>query len=112
MSDHAHAPIRHGEILLLPCTAPADEAITSADHSTAPVVGHSETGHHHVLECPAPVEVIHADGTYVHLTEPGTLVQRKEADRHRDLPVPAGTYAILSKSEYHPFEQRLRTVID
>lgn len=32
--------------------------------------------------------------------------------RHRDLPVPAGTYAVLSKSEYHPFEQRLRAVVD
>jgi len=75
MSDHAHAPIRHGEILLMPCGEPDAASVTAVERDSAPVVGHSETGHHHVLECPVPVEVIHADGTYVRLSEPGTLVQ-------------------------------------
>lgn len=108
----APAPIRHGEILLMPCVAPAEPTITGIELAHETIVGHSETGHHHVLECPSPVEVIHADGTFVRLSEPAVLVQRKESDRHRDLPVPAGTYAVLSKTGYHPFERRLRAVVD
>ena len=108
----APEPIRHGEILLLPCTGPGEPEITGIELTHQPIVGHSETGHHHVLECPSPVEVIRAGGTYVRLTEPAMLVQRKETDRHRDLPVPAGMYAVLAKTEYHPFERRLRAVID
>lgn len=111
-ADHAHAPIRHGEILLMPCAEPTPGSVTMIERSTEAVVGHSETGHHHVLECPAPVEVIHADGRYVRLSEPGTLVQRKETDRHRDLPVPAGLYVVLTKSEYDPFAGERRAVID
>lgn len=112
MTDHTPAPIRHGEILLIPSAAPAPGSVTAVDHSTAPVVGHSETGHHHVLECPAAVEVIHADATYVRLAEPGALVQLKETDRHRDLPVPAGLYKVLTKTEYDPFADQRRAVID
>ena len=111
MSDHAHAPIRHGEILLMPCGEPDAASVTAVERDSAPVVGHSETGHHHVLECPVPVEVIHADGTYVRLSEPGTLVQLKETDRHRDLPVPAGLYSVLTKSQYDPFAVERRAVI-
>lgn len=112
MPDRTPAPIRHGEILLMPCAAPDPGSVTALEHNTAPVVGHSETGHHHVLECPAVIEVIHADGTYVRLSEPGTLVQRKETERHRDLPVPAGLYKVLTKTTYDPFADQRRAVID
>lgn len=111
-AEHLRTPVRHGEILLMPCAAPRESAVTSTELVTAPVVGHSETGHHHVLECPVPVEVIHADGTYVRLTEPGTLVQLKETERHRDLPVAAGVYEVRTKTEYHPFTEQLRLVVD
>jgi hypothetical protein len=112
MTHRTPAPIRHGEILLMPCGEPEADSVTMVERSTVPIVGHSETGHHHVLECPAPVEVIHADGTYVRLSEPGMLVQRKETNRHRDLPVPAGLYVVLTKSEYDPFAGTLRRVAD
>ena len=112
MSHHAPAPIRHGEILLMPCDAPDPASTGSVERLAEAVVGHSETGHHHMLECPAVIEVIHADGTYVRLSEPGTLVQRKETERHRDLPVPAGLYKVLTKTTYDPFADQRRAVID
>lgn len=112
MTHRTPAPIRHGEILLMPCGEPEADSVTMVERSTVPIVGHSETGHHHVLECPAPVEVIHADATYVRLAEPGALVQLKETDRHRDLPVPAGLYKVLTKTEYDPFADQRRAVID
>lgn len=111
-TDAAPAPIRHGEILLLPCAEPDPAEVQMLERTTEAIVGHSETGHHHVLECAVPVEVIHADGRFVRLREAGMLVRRKDTDRHRDLPVPAGLYRVLSKTSYHPFEQVLRTVVD
>lgn len=112
MTSPARGPIRHGEILLMPCSEPERAAITKIELTTVAVVGHSETGNHHVLECATPIEVLHANGTYVRPTEPGTLVQRKKIDRHRDLPVLPGLYAVLTKTDYHPFERRLRAVLD
>ena len=112
MPEQPLSPIRHGEILLMPGAAPDPASIGSVERTTEALVGHSETGHHHVLECPAAIEVIHADGTYVRLAEPGTLVQRKEADRHRDLPVPAGLYKVLRKTGYDPFADVRRDVLD
>lgn len=109
-SDQTPAPIRHGEILLVPCAEPA--AAVVAESATEVVVGHSETGHHHVLECPVPIEVIRRDGTFVRLAEPGMLVQRKETDRHRDLPVAAGCYEVVRKSGYEPYTMAITPVCD
>lgn len=104
------APIRHGEIMLVPCAAPQEAVV--AERAVEVMVGHSETGHHHVLECPAPIEVIRADGMVVRLSEPGMLVQRKEADRHRDLPVAAGWYRVVRKSGYAPYDMAIKPVVD
>lgn len=112
MVDYSNAPIRHGEILLMPSPPPRDHEVGVVERTTEAVVGHSESGHHHVLECSVAIEVIHADATYVRIARPGTLVQRKEVDRHRDLPVPAGLYVVLTKTEYDPFEGVRRQVAD
>ena len=112
MSDHAHAPIRHGEILLMPCGEPDAASVTAVERGSPPGVGHPATGPHPALLCPVPGGVVPADGTHVRLSEPGTLVQLKETDRHRDLPVPAGLYSVLTKSQYDPFAGERRAVID
>lgn len=67
------------------------------------VIGHSETGHHHVLESIDPFEVTEADEElYFRLWEEGMLVQKKEADRHKNLVVPAGIYKRYTDTEYLP----------
>ncbi|OFJ55170.1 hypothetical protein [Mycolicibacterium grossiae] len=94
-----HNPIRHGEVMLLPVRcAPAGftELVTTC------VVGHSESGHHHVLDSDtAFARIVAANGDlYVDLDQPTRLSHRKDHDQHRELDVPAGIWRVLRKTEY------------
>lgn len=92
-------PIRHGEVLLLPVDATPSGA---AQRVTSCIVGHSESGHHHVLEGDLEfATVISASGTlYVDLDAPTPLRHQKDHDRHRDLQVPAGAWRVVRKTEF------------
>lgn len=95
----SRTPIRHGEVLLLPVsTAPAGTA-RSVTHC---IVGHSESGHHHVLESEATITeiVTGADELYVDLDAPTRLRHHKSHDQHRDLLVPPGVWRVLRKTEF------------
>ncbi len=92
-------PIRHGEILLLPIeAAPAG----AAEKVTECIVGHSETGHHHVLESDAEFDRIVAENgdLYVELDAPTPLRHRKDHQQHRELSVPAGAWRVIRKTEF------------
>jgi hypothetical protein len=92
-------PIRHGEILLLPIeSAPAG----TAEKVTECIVGHSETGHHHVLESDAEFyRIVAANGDlYVDLEAPTPLRHRKDHQKHRELSVPAGAWRVIRKTEF------------
>ncbi|ABM16722.1 hypothetical protein [Mycolicibacterium vanbaalenii] len=93
------APIRHGEILLLPVSAAPAGASTRVVEC---IVGHSESGHHHVLEGKVPfTQIVGADGhLYVDLDSPTALRHRKTHQQHRELTVPAGTWRIIRKTEF------------
>ncbi len=107
----SNKPIRHGEIMLYPVNKiPAADA----QKQTSFIVGHSETGHHHVLESEIPFDVlsIDKDELYVRLFEPAKLVHKKEFDKHNTLTIERGTYKVLHKTEYDPFEKVIRDVQD
>jgi hypothetical protein len=92
-------PIRHGEILLLPIeSTPSGDAFKV----TECIVGHSETGHHHVLESDAEFHQIVADNgdLYVDLDAPTPLRHRKDYQQHRELTVPAGAWRVIRKTEF------------
>jgi hypothetical protein len=92
-------PIRHGEILLLPVqSAPAG----TTDTVTECIVGHSESGHHHVLKSDAVFDqIVAANGDlYVDLDAPTPLRHRKVYHQHRELMVPAGTWKVIRKTEF------------
>jgi hypothetical protein len=92
-------PIRHGEILLLPVTGTPHGAVRRV---TECIVGHSESGHHHVLESDAVfAEIIAANGDlYVDLDAPTPLRHRKSYQQHRELTVPAGMWRVIRKTEF------------
>ena len=92
-------PIRHGEILLLPVPSPPDG---TRRHVTECIVGHSESGHHHVLEGDATfAEIVAANGDlYVDLDAPTPLRHRKDFQQHRELTVPAGAWRVVRKTEF------------
>ncbi len=92
-------PIRHGEILLLPVT---DAPTGTIDLVTSCIVGHSESGHHHVLESDevfAQIVAMNGD-LFVDLPGDTPLRHRKTYEQHRELTVPAGVWKIIRKTEF------------
>jgi hypothetical protein len=74
----------------------------SARQVTECIVGHSESGHHHVLESDLVfTEIVAADGErYVDLDVPTALRHRKTYQQHRELTVPRGAWRIIRKTEF------------
>lgn len=103
--------IRHGEILLHSVkNLPKGK---ESEHKSF-IVGHSETGHHHVLESTVDFKVLEAsdDSVWLQIFEPAKLVHRKEIDKHKTLPVKPGKYHVIYKNEYDPFLKVIRQVQD
>lgn len=92
-------PIRHGEILLLPVDA---VPYGSVDSVPSCIVGHSESGHHHVLESDEAFEqVVTANGDlFVDLMRDTPLRHQKSFQQHRTLTVPAGIWKVVRKTEF------------
>lgn len=104
----ANKCIRHGEALL----KPVNKKVNGEAH-TSYVIAHSESGHNHVLQSKKPFKVSESDKQFlIELFEPATLTHLKTYDRHKDLTIPAGTYEIIHKKEYDPFEKIMREVWD
>lgn len=92
-------PVRHGEVLLLPVqSVPAGQR----EDVSSCIVGHSESGHHHVLESDTVFAQIVADNgdLYVDLDSPTPLRHHKAHHQHRDLAVPAGAWRVVTKTEF------------
>jgi hypothetical protein len=92
-------PIRHGEILLLPVATVPN---VPSDQVTNCIVGHSESGHHHVLESEeAFAQIVAANGDlFVDLPSDTPLRHRKSFQQHRELIVPAGMLKVIRKTEF------------
>lgn len=92
-------PIRHGEILFLPVT---DAPTGTTNIVTSSIVGHSESGHHHVLESDeAFVQIVAMNGDmFVDLPNDTPLRHHKTHQQHRELTVPAGAWKIIRKTEF------------
>lgn len=105
-------PIRHGEVLLVPVDMIPS---TKSEQKTSHIVGHSETGHHHVLESKTKFDVFMDEATkalYIDLPEAGKLVHLKQLDAHKTLPVAPGKYRVIHKTEYDPWQQIITRVFD
>ena len=103
--------IRHGEVLLQPVDKiPKGKTVKH----TSFIVGHSETGHHHVLESKTGFDVAELDKAmlYIRLFEPANLVHKKTTNAHKTLKVPAGRYKIVHKTEYNPWTKIKQNVFD
>lgn len=92
-------PLRHGEVLLLPVTeVPAGQR----EEVSGCIVGHSESGHHHILESDTVfAQIVAANGDlYVELDSPTPLRHHKDHHQHRELSVPAGAWRVIKKTEF------------
>jgi hypothetical protein len=106
-------PAQHGEVFLQRIDrVPEGRPVKKA---TELIVGHSESGHHHVLESKTDFEVMPGDekhDLYVRLFEPAELVHKKTFDIHETETIVPGDYAVYQKTEYDPFRQIVRAVYD
>jgi len=83
------------------------------------VIGHSETGHHHVLERTEGVTVTVAKTApagmrilYAIVSEPNALVHLRGHDTHEAIALQPGMYEFRSGREYDPYAELARRVAD
>jgi hypothetical protein len=104
--------IRHGEVLLQEVESVPKR---KGKEFKSFIVGHSETGHHHVLEAEKEFKVWTAKDKqelYLELFEPAKLVHQKQIDAHKTLTVPKGKYKVTYKKEYNPWSKVTQRVFD
>lgn len=112
IKDGKRVPAQHGEVWLQPVDTIPELKTKKAKTF---IVGHSETGHNHVLESTTEFEVSEGDDKhdlYVRLFEPTNLVHKKSFDIHETQIIVPGDYAVYQKTEYDPFRDVVRAVFD
>jgi hypothetical protein len=94
--------IRHGEILLRPVDSLPYGVVFTETQVTTCIVGHSESGHHHVLDSDVAFTQIFTfrRELYVDLPGPMRLRHLKTDQQHRELQVPAGMWQVIRKTEF------------
>ncbi len=86
------------------------------DKRGRPIISHSESGHHHILDCAAQVMERPNPPSgmrilYALLDAPAALVQDAE-DAHERHDLSAGIYEFRIAREYDPFTEQARQVAD
>ncbi len=110
---------RQGEVLILKLT---DEALPDwpalATEGGNLIVGHSETGHHHVIERPAAVKIVAKPVTgamtilRMIVTEPTRVIHLRGRDTHKPVDLAPGSYEIRGQQEYDPYAELARRAAD
>lgn len=109
VKDGKILPVMHGENFLRPITTDIPEGEWQTFNMF--VVGHSETGHNHVLD--GEVEVLETrERTIIHILENTNLFHQKTQDVHETVTLVPGYYEVTHKTEYDPFEKIVRRVFD
>lgn len=94
---------RQGEVNILACDAIPADAPKAPEHEGRPIVGHSETGHFHVVEGNA-VRVYEQDEftSFIDAEESARVVHLKGFDTHETIELPPGKYRIARQREHTP----------
>lgn len=101
----------HGENFLQPVEdIPTGKTIKTNKH----IVGHSESGHNHVLTSSVDFDVVEdiAKQVFIEVHETAQLTHQKTFDIHETLEVLPGKYKVTHKTEYNPFTKVLERVFD
>ncbi len=110
-------PLLHGENGLKPVSKAPKGIVTS--HKMF-IVGHSETGHHHIAKSDTEFNVIEvADkdnptikSIFLEIFEPTNIVHKKSFEIHETKVIQPGVYEVTHKMEYSPFEKVRRNIFD
>lgn len=102
----------HGEVIVKPI-----EKLPKGKRSEHKlfVIGHSETGHNHVLEADK-ITVIEpenlGDSLFIELLSPGKVVHQKTFDKHETKTLEPGIYEVTYATEYNPFTKVVQRLWD
>ena len=105
-------PILHGENAIVPVDKMPNG---DTEHYTKYIVGHSETGYHHVLEAAKGTTfdiIVDGQDIYFSTTGKAKIVHKKTHDVHKTEIVAPGIYRVNRKQEYDPFLQVRRQIWD
>lgn len=108
MSKKYHG-LRHGEIVLVPRKLEAGQTKKINSY----VVGHSESGHHHVIEGEMEITETGTGNIFVTLLKTSEIVHKKMTDQHNTLTIPR--HEVLKRyhdTEYDPWSGVIRDVAD
>lgn len=107
-----------GEISIRRIDALPDDVKSLAPENGKHIIGHSETGHHHVLVAERP-QVFEARNPpagmrilYAILDEPGDLVHMRGHDTHETIRHEPGIYEYRLGREFDPYAELARQVSD
>lgn len=114
--------INHGENAIIKISELPAEAkpVTKDDANwlkTGYIIGHSESGHHHVLETTEKLNsgfdiYVNADEIFFKVVNEAKVVHKKSFDIHQPVTIEPGIYKVVRKSEYDPFAKVIRQVWD
>jgi hypothetical protein len=77
------------------------------------IVGHSETGHHHVVDADCAVLTrIDEFTAYLDVKKPTQIDHLREHDTHPSIALQPGMYEFRTGREFDPFEQAIRASAD
>lgn len=109
--------IRHGEIMLIPISK-LPEGLEQVEQGKRVIVGHSESGHHHIAVCDADnLTLLRPQGAdspdpYLEVSSVARIEHLKTYDRHETKTIMPGYYFVNTKMAYDYFAKRQVRVVD
>ena len=78
------------------------------------IAGHSESGHHHVIEAKEDIEVTEdvLHNIFVQVFGGAKVVHQKTHEIHETLPLAPGMYQVIPAVEYNPFTKAMERQFD
>ena len=106
-------PLIHGENIFKPLNEMPEGKVSR--HKLF-IAGHSESGHHHILESETEFEVIEpenlGDSIFVSLLTPAKVTHKKSFEIHETKVLEPGVYEVYPAQEYNPFTKVMERQFD
>lgn len=109
--------VRHGEVMIVPIdTLP--QGVKQIEHGREIIIGHSESGHHHVAVAVVgdDLTAYRSTGTdlnlYLRVMSQTKVEHRKPSDQHEAKTLEPGYYWVNTKMAYDYFAKVMAKVVD
>jgi hypothetical protein len=106
-------PVTHGELAFIKVDKLPRLSKKESGKYKMYIAGHSETGHHHIVESDTEFEVVlSGEERYMIIKDLAKLWHKKSIDIHETRILSPGIYKINEKTEYNPFTKLVTRVFD